>query len=135
MSHRTLSCPRDGKVMDRVSVKGSPDEAIEIDRCSVCGSMWFDALELDRVLATKSGSKSIDLGHGGGRAMPFHEGRPQCPVDHSTLIEMSDLKQGHVRMDACTVCGGILLDPGELADLASFTLKERLAEIIHRIRR
>ncbi len=107
---------------------------VEVDRCEGCGCLWFDALELDAVLATKGGAKSLDLRHEGGRAMPIHEGRPQCPVDHSTLIDMSDLKQPHVRTDACTVCGGVLLDAGELTDLAQFSLRERLEYWVHRAR-
>lgn len=118
--------------MDRVSVQGGGGEVVEVDRCGVCGAMWFDALELDRVLATKGGARGVDLGHGSGRAMPIHEGRPQCPVDHSTLIEMTDIRQGHVRMDGCTVCGGVLLDAGELKDLATFSLKERWAQVVQR---
>jgi hypothetical protein len=94
--------------------------------------MWFDALELDRVLAIKGGTKTLDLKSGGGTAVKPNEGRPQCPVDHSDLIDMSDLKQPHVRTDACTVCGGVLLDAGELNDLADFSLGERWKLVMHR---
>jgi Zn-finger nucleic acid-binding protein len=123
---RAIKCPRDGRSMERVSVGG-----VEVDRCGGCGAMWFDALELDRVLAIKGGAKTLDLKNAGGTAMQIHEGRPQCPVDHSTLIDMSDLKQPHVRTDACTVCGGVLLDAGELSDLAEFSLGERWKLVMH----
>ncbi len=108
---------------------------INIDRCDSCGSMWFDALELDRVLATREGIKSIDLAATGGHSAPAPSAaRLKCPVDHSDLIDMSDIRQAHVKTHGCTVCGGVLLDPGELRDLTAFSLKERLAYLVHRIR-
>lgn len=105
-----------------------------MDRCDGCGSLWFDALELDCVLASKGGAKAIDLKASGGTASPSPKTAHKCPVDHSDLIDMSDLRQAHIKSQCCTVCGGIQLDAGELADLANFSLKERFAHLLNRMK-
>src|SRR5689334_22530727 len=54
-----LRCPKDSTFMEKVMVG-----RIEIDRCAGCGAMWFDGMELERILAgydTKS-LKMIDIG-------------------------------------------------------------------------
>ncbi|GMV25461.1 MAG: hypothetical protein AMXMBFR58_14920 [Phycisphaerae bacterium] len=167
MDHKdALKCPRDGADMVTVVLgeAGPADGVVEVDRCPTCGCVWFDALELDRVLAITGGAKTVDAGNaasgvgrhgatgsghagvagagGGGvgsgassaRGSSSGPRRLKCPVDHSDLIAMSDLKQPHVRTDACTVCGGILCDPGEVRDLAEFSVKEWWKLVMQRVR-
>lgn len=128
-----IRCPKDSMYMEKVTVGG-----LEIDRCAGCGSMWFDALELDRILASKDSAslvKNLDVGatgrHTGVRAL----GGLVCPRDRSPLIRLLDVKQSHIEELACTVCGGILLDRGELKDLSEYTLRERLATMLEKLRR
>jgi Zn-finger nucleic acid-binding protein len=58
-----------------------------------------------------------------------------CPRDRSPLINIVDLKQEHIEQNACTVCGGILLDAGELRDLSEFTLSERVKAVFAKFRK
>ena len=44
-------------------------------------------------------------------------------------------KQPHIQELACTVCGGVLLDAGELKDLSEFTLGERVKGLFGRLKK
>lgn len=128
-----LRCPKDSTYMEKVMIAG-----IEIDRCAGCGAMWFDALELDKILGSgmaKDLAKQLDIGTtgrpSGGRTL----GELHCPRDRSMLIDVVDLTQEHVQEKACTVCGGVLLDKGELLDLSEFTIREKLKAILGKVRK
>ncbi len=127
-----LRCPKDSMYMEKVAAAG-----MEIDRCAGCGAMWFDALELDKVLESgqaRNYVKQLDIGatgrHTGVRAL----GALVCPRCRSPLIRLVDIKQEHVEEMACTVCGGILLDAGELKDLSEFTLGEKVRHMLSRLK-
>lgn len=128
-----IRCPKDSTYMEKVFISG-----IEIDRCAGCGAMWFDALELDKILGSgmaKDFASHLDIGAtgrpSGGRAL----GDLHCPRDRSPLIDVVDLKQEHVQEKACTVCGGILLDKGELKDLSEHTLGEKIKGILAKFKK
>ncbi len=125
-----LRCPKDSTYMEKVMV-GS----IEIDRCASCGAMWFDALELEKILEAKDAKafvKRIDIGAIGRAPGVRALGTIVCPRDRSPLIRLQDMKQSHIEELGCTVCGGVLLDKGELKDLSEFTLKERVRALVER---
>lgn len=138
-----LRCPKDATIMEKIEVG-----TVTIDRCGKCGAMWFDALELQKVLAFNDASKAVgnSVGknaehapvcsidpeekrmHSTGRALAGMV----CPRDRSMLIDIVDQQQPHIHEKSCTVCGGILLDAGELQDLSEFTLKERIKGLFKR---
>lgn len=121
-----LRCPKDATIMERIGVGN-----FTVDRCASCGSMWLDALELPRVLARHDAVDKLDIGAIIPRdAHPPLDGL-RCPRDKSALIDMVDADQPHVHTSACTVCGGILLDAGELRDLAEFSLRERITRLFN----
>lgn len=127
-----LRCPKDATYMEKVHVGD-----FHIDRCAGCGAMWFDALELDKVLSGQHSTdlvKHLDIGSqgrpSGGRAL----GDLVCPRCRSPLIEVLDQQQRHVKELACTVCGGILLDKGELRDLSEFTIGEKVRAVFARVK-
>jgi len=125
-----VRCPKDSMYMEKVTVGG-----VEVDRCAGCGAMWFDSLELDKVLASKDSKafvKTLDIGATGRSTGVRALGGLVCPRCRSPLITLLDMKQSHVEEMGCTVCGGILLDSGELKDLSEFSLKERVSALIER---
>lgn len=134
-----LRCPKDATIMEKIEVG-----TVTIDRCGKCGAMWFDALELQKVLAFNAASKAVgrDTKHAPVRSIDPEEKRTHttgrtpagmvCPRDRSMLIDLVDQTQPHVQEKSCTVCGGILLDAGELQDLSEFTLKERIKGLFGR---
>lgn len=128
----TIACPKCHVTMARVDARG-----VEVDRCHKCGGVWLDQGELDALMKSKGGLRQVIAGlDSGPSAEPTAKrhvlGQCQCPRDSSRLITMVDLKQPHIAYEACTVCGGVFMDCGELKDLSELTLRERLAGIFGR---
>lgn len=116
-----LQCPYDGHRMEKVEVG-----KFTIDRCGKCGGLWFDMAELQRFIAHQLPAEKVDIGTKRGGEQ-VHAGKTyKCPRDQSDLILMSDVKQAHIKFHSCTVCGGIMLDAGELKDISEFTVGERV---------
>lgn len=88
---------------------------LEIDQCDLCAGIWFDARELDRVLA----QKSIDaIRRLSSPRLDLDERRCRCPRCHSgaDLVRVASVA-GPIHIDTCPICGGQWLDGGELSIL------------------
>ena len=77
--------------------------AVELDRCTFCKGLWFDAGELEKVL----GKKLAGMLGGELRAR-------QCP---HCKVNLYAVTLGDVQVDVCTTCRGVFLDSGELKAL------------------
>ncbi|MDX2132243.1 MAG: zf-TFIIB domain-containing protein [Planctomycetota bacterium] len=115
-----LLCPLDGYIMQRVTVDG-----VGVDKCGGCHALWFDALELEKVLAAPGAVAALEPDPS-PRAPNGAPASPKCPRCAALLIRTRDLRQRHVHLLSCTVCGGVLLDAGEFTDLSHFSLLERV---------
>jgi Zn-finger nucleic acid-binding protein len=51
-----ISCPHDGQVMEKICLQGN----LYVDRCAACGSMWFDAHEIERVVKLDGAVELVD---------------------------------------------------------------------------
>lgn len=122
-----LRCPMDARLMEKIAIGD-----FSVDRCAGCGGMWFDARELEKVLASKHGVEMLDIGAVVKSNASGALGELLCPRDKSPLIQTTDIKQSHIHTDSCTVCGGVFLNAGELQDLSEFTLAERLRSLLKR---
>lgn len=119
--------------MERLRVPASGASGFTIDRCAACGSIWFDANELSKVLTHKHVVPELDTGKLVQRdQMAVALGGLVCPRDKSPLIKTTDVQQRHIEMDSCGVCGGVLLDAGELSDLSVHTLGEKIRRLLNR---
>ena len=85
---------------------------LEVDRCELCGGVWFDAKELDAYLRERL---TLVDGPAASRAVDRAVGRcPRCAVD---------MEKGAPRLlvpvmaDYCPLCLGVWLDGGELDQL------------------
>ncbi len=120
-----LRCPKDATIMERV-----PVGSFVVDRCAGCGALWFDALELRRVLESKAAIEHLDVGAMDTRPVNTSLGTPLggilCPRDRTPLLRAADLKQQHIVVDGCPTCGGVMLDSGELKDLSEHTISEKI---------
>ncbi len=116
-----LDCPKCGTSMQRVYIA-----AAIIDRCELCGGLWFDALEKERLLQHPQAVQKLDHGPPGPARVMNKVTRIHCPRDGSAMIHQVDAQQRHVGFESCTVCGGVYLDAGELRDLSDVTLLDRL---------
>ena len=118
-----LTCPKCENPMDKVDFA-----RVEVDRCTICGGLWFDATELSR-LRTATGSEVIDVG---GLKTGTAKERPasamECPKDSTPLVARADPDQEHIEYEQCPKCLGVFFDAGEFKDLKEFTVGEKLAK-------
>jgi len=116
----SIRCPVDRSVMKHEKAAG-----LSLDRCPTCGGIWLDLNELARGLAIDAKALS-EVDREGKRASHSIRRELACPRDSARLVTLTHRSQAHVEYEQCTICGGIYLDQGELKDLASFTLVERI---------
>lgn len=131
-----IRCPRDGVVMHKFRVGGGSslgggdgdaaddaDGVIVLDRCHVCRGFWVDLGELEVVLKQSGCVAKLAERH------PTSEIRDEtldCPRCSTQLVRHAHHQQRHLKLDTCSVCGGIFFDAQELTDLSAFTLLERV---------
>lgn len=102
--------------MDAVQV-GS----VEVDRCSSCGGMWFDAFE-DEAVREAGGAATVDTGSASTGQKFNQQGKVECPRCHTRTIRMVDMKQPHIWYESCATCHGKFFDAGEFKDVSEQTL-------------
>jgi len=113
-----MQCPKCSSSMEKVTYGG-----IEVDRCADCGGMWFDVGEREKLKAQK-GSERIDTGDPDRGEKLNKLGRINCPVCHTQMIRMVDLKQPHIWYESCTVCHGAFFDASEFKDYKEKTMMD-----------
>jgi Zn-finger nucleic acid-binding protein len=111
-----MVCPKCKSDMEKVTFKN-----VDVDRCTVCKGIWFDALEHERLKKLK-GSESIDIGDPEQGKKYSDIDRIECPVCQSQMLRMVDRKQPHIWYEACTVCGGVFFDAAEFRDYKERTV-------------
>ncbi len=110
-----MNCPKCDNPMETVTV-----DDVEIDRCTVCGGMFFDMLEEQDVLARKG--SQVDMGDPEiGREKNFIVGI-SCPRDGAAMMPMVDARQQHIEFESCPACHGRFFDAGEFKDLARISV-------------
>ncbi|MDH3645720.1 MAG: zf-TFIIB domain-containing protein [Gammaproteobacteria bacterium] len=118
-----MQCPKCDKMMETVVYK-----TIEVDRCTSCMGIWFDALEHE-VLKELKGAEAIDTGESRVGKILDKTTRCNCPVCHTSMISMVDRDRPHIHYEACTVCFGAFFDAGEFTEYKQHTISELLAEL------
>jgi Zn-finger nucleic acid-binding protein len=104
-------------------------EGLELDRCSGCQGIWFDADEQQRLMESERAA-SVDTGSPRtGRKYNAVEG-VRCPVCDVPMNRVTDSEQTHIEYETCSGCGGSFFDAGEIADLAHLSFGERLRQIL-----
>ena len=108
-----MNCPKCQSSMAAVKVG-----IVEVDRCTVCGGMWFDSLE-EEWLKTPADAAALDVGDAAVGAKHNELGRIDCPKCHTRTVRMVDVDQPHIWFESCKVCYGRFFDAGEFRDLAT----------------
>jgi len=113
-----MRCPKCRADMEQVEYEGT-----EIDRCTICNGIWFDAGEID-VMKEKQAATAIDIGDKrmGKRSNAID--RYQCPRCGGAMVRAVDPMQSHIRYETCSSCHGSYLDAGELRDLSTRTIAD-----------
>jgi len=119
-----MQCPKCGAEFESVTC-----EDIEIDRCSGCGGIWFDAGELEELRRLR-GARSIDVGD--KRLGKRHNSTRnyRCPRCAAQMLTMVDAAQSHIEFESCGECSGTFLDAGEFTDMTELTVVERVKKMI-----
>jgi len=97
-------------------------EGVEIDFCSGCKGIWFDAGEL--AFYVEAGEDVPDL------ASALARGRDagcQCPRCSTGLVETRYMPNEPLLIDVCPFCKGIFLDSGELPQVETLAARGGVA--------
>lgn len=124
-----LSCPKCSAAMEPVMADGH-----EVDRCTRCAGIWFDAGELDW-LAQSEIAEAIDTGDvREGRAMN-EVTDVDCPRCGRGMQHVPDEHKPDIHYEVCVECEGAFLDAGEFRDLARLSLAEVVKALFATARR
>jgi Zn-finger nucleic acid-binding protein len=116
-----MNCPKCNATLDTIQHAG-----VEIERCSGCAGLWFDAFEHEE-LKQLAGSEAIDAGS--ATAPAGDGGVPgQCPKCSVAMIRMVVAGQPHISYESCGVCHGVFFDAGEFRDFREETFGETLRD-------
>jgi PAT family beta-lactamase induction signal transducer AmpG len=113
-----LRCPKCRADMMTLTIDGA-----EIDRCSDCHGLWFDAGEVDK-LRNREAAAAIDVGDpavGKARNLIDHYRCPRCGGEMNRLV---DPQQTHIWYEECEDCHGAYFDAGEFKDLTTVSLSD-----------
>jgi len=113
-----MRCPKCRADMEQVDYEGT-----EVDRCTICHGIWFDAGEID-LLKGKDAAAAIDIGDEKVGKQSNTIDRYQCPRCGGAMVRVVDPNQTHIWYETCGSCSGSYLDAGELRDLASVTISD-----------
>ncbi|MGB5256808.1 MAG: MFS transporter [Woeseiaceae bacterium] len=113
-----MRCPKCRADMEQVDYEGT-----EIDRCTICNGIWFDAGEID-LLRDKEAAAAIDIGDAAVGRKSNKMDDYQCPRCSGTMVRVVDPRQRHIWFETCSACSGSFLDAGELRDLATINLAD-----------
>jgi Zn-finger nucleic acid-binding protein len=91
-------------------------EGIEVDRCSSCRGIWFDAGESDW-LRNEDAASAIDVGNPSAGRQANEIKRYRCPRCDGGMLRSTDPRQPHIQYEECTSCRGSFFDAGEFAAL------------------
>lgn len=101
-----MKCPKCGgdSLRDFGQVEG-----VEIDFCSSCKGIWFDAGELAFYVEAEEDVPNVEAAISAGHATGL-----ECPKCASELIETRYVPEEPLLMDICPSCRGVFLDKGEV---------------------
>ena len=93
---------------------------IELDHCTNCGGVWFDAGELALFLAAsklKSAEDTVQEIVNSPEAGAPHK-RRKCPICHHGMKEVA-IGQPPLHLDVCSQGDGLWFDGGEVHELVA----------------
>jgi len=113
-----MRCPKCRADMEQIDYEGT-----EVDRCTICNGIWFDAGEID-VLRNKQAAMTIDTGDAKTGKQSNTIDCYQCPRCSGAMVKIVDPRQTHIWYETCSSCHGSYLDAGELRDLSTVAISD-----------
>ena len=102
-----IQCPKCKSAMEMVQISST-----EVDRCTSCQGIWFDALE-DKDVRGKPGAELLDPPGARPPEGKDAQRKVQCPRCSTPLIRMVDRLRRDVTYESCPICYGKFFDAGE----------------------
>lgn len=121
-----IQCPKCNAPMRTMQV-----ERTQVDRCTHCEGLWFDALEENDVHEQTS-IDTLDPPGAKPAAGRNEQRRVDCPRCHSPMIRMLDRRTRSVWYESCPVCYGKFFDAGEFRAIQPRSLMDALRAFIGR---
>ena len=113
-----MRCPKCRSDMEQIEYEG-----IEVDRCTICNGIWFDAGEIEQLRDKKIAAK-IDTGDAKTGKESNAIDRYRCPRCSGAMTKVVDPKQRHIWYETCSACHGSFLDAGEFRDLSEVSISD-----------
>jgi Zn-finger nucleic acid-binding protein len=122
----TPQCPKCKAPMEQVQI-----EQTQVDRCTSCRGLWFDALE-DQDIRETEAAQTLDIPASGLRAEPAKTRRSSfdCPRCKSPMIQMVDRMGRRIQYESCPQCHGKFLDAGEFKALEPRGVKATMRRLL-----
>ena len=121
-----IQCPKCNAPMRTMRV-----DSTEVDRCTSCEGLWFDALE-DRDVRAKESIDALDPPNAQAKAGRNDQRRVDCPRCHTPMIRMLDRRTREIWYESCPICYGKFFDAGEFRAIQPRTLMELLRTFVGR---
>lgn len=103
-----IRCPKCNSKLEKVYYQN-----IEVDRCSECEGIWFDATEAEELKKLK-GSEDIDSGDPEiGDKYDRIQQQIKCPRCRGKMQKTLDIDRYSIWYEQCPKCRGIWLYAGE----------------------
>lgn len=102
-----IQCPKCRAPMQTMNV-----ERTQVDRCTSCEGLWFDALE-DRDVHAPASVDLLDPPGAAARPGRNEQRRVDCPRCHAPMIRVLDRRTRTVWYESCPICYGKFFDAGE----------------------
>ena len=119
-----MQCPKCDSEFETVTYAN-----VDVDRCTNCGGIWFDAGEKDGLEQT-DGGKSIDVGNK-RVGKKYNDVRDvHCPKCAVKMLRMADRTQFHIEYESCPACLGTFFDAGEFKDLSDLSRVEQFRKMV-----
>ena len=113
-----MRCPKCRSDMEQIENQGT-----EVDRCTICGGLWFDAGELE-LMRNKQAAIAIDTGDPGTGKQSNSIDSYRCPRCSGAMLRVADPRQRHIWYETCSACNGSFFDAGEFRDLSELTISD-----------
>ncbi len=102
-----MNCPHCKKSMIVLEL-----EQVEIDHCLSCSGIWLDAGELELLLGSPAGQKTIL--HSFHPSANVKENKRRCPVCFKSMQKINCGTAQEIFIDKCPAGHGLWFDTGEL---------------------
>ena len=119
-----LQCPTCSARMEQIQV-----ESTQVDRCTKCRGLWFDALEEQDIRGTE-GAETLDAAPGEAKPAKTDSRAIDCPRCKSPMIRMVDRLGKRIQYESCPRCHGKFLDAGEFRATEPRSMKEAVRKFL-----